>query len=115
MLVAKVQVKWMEGRSKGTHSWIKRSDVKEKRIAIAETVKVFRGKSKRVHVAIVKDDGLTSPTIPTQQLPDPQPVLEIRFDLGSPASIPDQVEEVQVTQPPIQQNSGIVYEMEEIL
>ena len=62
----------------------------------------------------MKDDGLMSPTIPTQQWPDPQPELGISFNLGSPASIPGQVEEVQKTQPPIQQNSEIVSKMEEI-
>ena len=114
MPVAKIQVEWMEGRSKGTHSWIKRSDVKEGRIATGERVKVIWGKSKKVHAAIVKDDGLMSPTIPTQQWADPQPEIGISFNLGSPASIPDQVEEVQITQPPIQQNSEIVSKMEEI-
>ena len=101
MPVAKIQVEWMEGRSKGTHSWIKRTDVREGRIAIGETVKVIWGKSKKVHVATVKDDGLMSPTIPTQQWPDSQPEHGISFDLGSPASIPDKVEEVQITQPPM--------------
>ena len=43
---AKMQVEWMGGRSKGTHSWIERSDVKEGRIASGETVKVIWGKSK---------------------------------------------------------------------
>ena len=104
----------MEGRSKETNLWIKRSDVKEGRIATGETVKVIWGTSKKVHVAIVKDDGLMSPTIPTQQWADPQPELGISFNLSSPASIPDQVEEVQIAQPPIQPNSEIVSKMEEI-
>ena len=104
----------MEGRSKGTHSWIKRTDVREGRIAIGETVKVIWGKLKKVHVATVKDNGLMSPTIPTQQWPDSQPEHGISFDLGSPASIPDQLEEVQITQPPIQHNSEILSKMEEI-
>ena len=91
----KILVEWIQGRSKGTTSWLKHDNVKDGRIAIGEKVKVVWGKSKKLHDAIVKDDGTISPSIPIQA-----PIASIAgigtehqsgisFELGSPSSIPD--------------------------
>ena len=84
----KILVEWIQGRSKGTTSWLKRDNVKDGRIAIGEKVKVVWGKSKKLHDAIVKDDGTIAPIASIAGI-GTEHQSGISFELGSPSSIPD--------------------------
>ena len=82
---SKVLVKWTQGRSKGTTSWVKSKDVKGQ-FKPGETVKVIWGKSKKLHEAVIQESPL-SPIVPNQA-PTSRIVNEdFSFDLGSPFSI----------------------------
>ena len=82
---SKVLVKWTQGRSKGTTSWVKSKDVKGQ-LKPGETVKVIWGKSKKLHEAVIQQSPL-SPIVPNQA-PTSRIVNEdFSFDLGSPFSI----------------------------
>ncbi len=82
----KILVEWTQGRSKGTTSWLKRATVKDGRIAVGEQVKVAWGKSKKLHDAIVKDDGTVPPSVQAPTSVTKRNQAEIELDLGSPAS-----------------------------
>ena len=59
-------VKWSDGRSKGTTSWVKKSAVKKGTIAVGKKVVVAWGKSKKTYKAEVIDDGVRSSENPPQ-------------------------------------------------
>ena len=82
----KILVEWTQGRSKGTTSWLKRANVKNGLIAVGEKVKVVWGKSKKLHDAIVKDDGTVPPSVQAPMSVTKRNQAEIELDLGSPAS-----------------------------
>ena len=52
-VTSEIMVEWTSGKSTGKSSWIKRTDVKEGRIAIGDKVKVIWGKSKKLYEAVV--------------------------------------------------------------
>ena len=74
-------------------SSLKRGNVKDGRIANREEVKVVRRKSKKLHDAIMRDDGTILSSIPIQastaSIVGTERPFEIIFDLGSPASKQD--------------------------
>ena len=82
----KILVKWMQGRSKGTTSWLKHANVKDGLIVVGEQVKVVWGKSKKLHDAIVKDDGTVPPSVQAPTSVTKRNQAEIELDLVSPAS-----------------------------
>ena len=81
---SEVLVKWTQRRSKGTTSWVKLKDVKGQ-LSPGETVKVFWGKSKKLHEAVIQGIPL-SPIVPNQA-PSSRIVNEdFSFDLSLPFS-----------------------------
>ena len=77
----KILVKWSDGRSKGTTSWVKKSAVKKGTIAVGKKVVVAWGKSKRTYDAEVINDGVRSSENPRQD-DNEEPFT---FELAAPA------------------------------
>ena len=79
----KILVQWSDGRSKGTTPLIKRNAVKKGTIAVAKSVIITWGKSKKTYNAQVLDIGVgvCSPPSPQQDTDNP-----LAFNLVAPAT-----------------------------
>ena len=65
---------------------MKRANVKDGLIAVGEKVTVVWGKSKKLHDAIVKDNGTVPPSVQAPTSVTKRNQAEIELDLRSPAS-----------------------------
>ena len=62
-VIDKILVQWMDGRSVGGTSFVKRTAIKEGTVAVGEKVKVTWGKAKKCYIAEILSVGST-PTAP---------------------------------------------------
>ena len=65
----KILVRWSDERSKGTTLFVKKSTVKEGKVAVGEKVKVVWGKTKKLYNAEVLSVGSTPPAPATPRAP----------------------------------------------
>ena len=88
--LSQVLVKWTQGRSKGTMSWIKLKDVKGQRNP-GETIKVIWRKSKKFHKDVIQECPL-SPIFPNQVPTSRIVSKDFSFNPSSPFSMASSIE-----------------------